>query len=843
MFEQELTPAEQKVLDIFLKSKNSGEVKNRIARYVQSALNEGNALQPRMLGEALTKEQILDLEALHQEQIELYQTMKELDAVSEEYTGDTININSKERPVYNSEGNRIAKSEKALRAFYKWFGDSKVVDSKGRPLVVYHGGKKGIKAFKDKYAIEKGMFFFTDNYSLADEYRTYNEAEYDKTDVYDVYLKIEKPLKLTSYDDLEKLAEAVHPDNQTLRLEWLEKEMKTVSELRQDAYDEAWYMGHQTIYYRENIKEYANKNGYDGIFNYEPTMRGAFSPYQKGYIAFSPNQIKSVDNRGTFDLNDNNIYLQETITDNEMDVANDMRKRLGVEGAIYELEYTKRLFDRNLHNEHPTVVEMTKKRIASLDRQIEWLRGGNQLTVKHKPIDQSMNAKAREYFGTTTNINEAGYIMQDGSMLDFSGKKFGGQAGYRTMDHREISSAFEEDGFNVEMTDFIDNGNIRFLPESKTFLMSRMPTPQQIEQIQKISDRVNGEVIIECVEQAKEWGSDYGFYREYEKGTDFKSIKRDITSFFRTGKVSDTGKFLQTAYVDETNQKDEIKGLVEKSKEKGTFKDSIKLGKVPNWLARLGAENGLDIYGYDHAIDISAIKHIVKKHSNQKAEESRGQIAITTNDLMNIAEIVSTPDYIVFGTKTNQKLDAVVYVKQMPNGTTYYLEEVRKGRKTLTATTMWKKMSVQPTAESIRNSIGLNAQSDTDIKIIPNPNTNVKYEQAVYVKEPTFNPDKYFERKDVKIEIQKSKDNFSKAIDEIESGDVKSKTRPIVLFKPSEIWLRVGLPNRRISFEQSKIRKVMREHNLTSDDLKRLPEQLANPEYIYLNLELIMKLM
>ncbi len=234
-----------------------------------------------------------------------------------------------------------------------------------------------------------------------------------------------------------------------------------------------------------------------------------------------------------------------------MDVANDMRKRLGVEGAIYELEYTKRLFDRNLHNEHPTVVEMTKRRIASLDRQIEWLKGGNRLTVTQKPVDQSMNAKAREYFGTTTNINEAGYIMQNGDMLDFSGKKFGGQAGHRAMDHREISSAFEEDGFNVEMTDFIDNGNIRFMPESKTFLMSRMPTPQQIEQIQKISDRVNGEVIIECVEQAKEWGSDYGFYNEYDKGTDFKTIKRDITSFFKTGKVSDTNKFLQATYVDE----------------------------------------------------------------------------------------------------------------------------------------------------------------------------------------------------------------------------------------------------------------------------------------------------
>ena len=150
--------------------------------------------------------------------------------------------------------------------------------------------------------------------------------------------------------------------------------------------------------------------------------------------------------------------------------------------------------------------------------------------------------------------------MQSGEMLDFSGKRFGASGGSRTQDHREISSAFEETGFDVSMTDFIDNGNIRFLPEGKTFLMSRMPTPQQLEIIQRISDRINGEIIVEGVEQAKEWGSDYGFYREYDKGTDFKTIKRDITSFFKTGKVSDTNKFLQAVYVKEPFLKERENG-------------------------------------------------------------------------------------------------------------------------------------------------------------------------------------------------------------------------------------------------------------------------------------------
>ena len=96
-----------------------------------------------------------------------------------------------------------------------------------------------------------------------------------------------------------------------------------------------------------------------------------------------------------------------------------------------------------------------------------------------------------------------------------------------------------------------------------------------------------------------------------------------------------------------------------------------------------------------------------------------------------------------------------------------------------------------------------------------------------------FNPKEYFERKDVKENIEKSKENFSKSMDEIISGSIDKQKEPIVLFKPTEVWLRVGLPNRKISFSQSKIKTVMKEHNLTSDDLKKIPELLANPEYIF----------
>lgn len=63
----------------------------------------------------------------------------------------------------------------------------------------------------------------------------------------------------------------------------------------------------------------------------------------------------------------------------------------------------------------------------------------------------------------------------------------------------------------------------------------------------------------------------------------------------------------------------------------------------------------------------------------------------------------------------------------MEDGTTFYVEEVRTGRKTLSAQTLYKKGSVQLTADSIRDTVVLRPKRLTDpIKIVANPNLEVK---------------------------------------------------------------------------------------------------------------------
>ncbi len=82
--------------------------------------------------------------------------------------------------------------------------------------------------------------------------------------------------------------------------------------------------------------------------------------------------------------------------------------------------------------------------------------------------------RAKEYFGATTNPNEAGYILPDGTMLDFSGKRFGGSPGRRELDHRDIAFAWPEDdcpgGFEA-MAQVMNWGAVRFSTYRETMVV------------------------------------------------------------------------------------------------------------------------------------------------------------------------------------------------------------------------------------------------------------------------------------------------------------------------------------------------------------------------------------
>lgn len=149
--------------------------------------------------------------------------------------------------------------------FWKWFGDSKVVDSNGNPLVCYHGTDAKFNEFDYEYIGGDGKlglgFYFTKGTKLQFNY------EYPMS----VYLSIKKPI----YDNDKKFSDVLN-DMDNL------------------------YM---TIPNSEILKFIEKKYNIDGIIGIN----------RSAVVAFFPNQIKSIDNKGTWSSNTNNIY--ESIID------------------------------------------------------------------------------------------------------------------------------------------------------------------------------------------------------------------------------------------------------------------------------------------------------------------------------------------------------------------------------------------------------------------------------------------------------------------------------------------------------------------------------------------------
>lgn len=186
--------------------------------------------------------------------------------------------------------------------FQRWFGRSKVVDAQGRPLAVYHGTEKaGFTAFSTERGFDfdatRKAFFFSDSREVACSYAG-TDAEITPgragtEGLYKVYLSLQNPLigdaNDASWDELD------FPANSLVA--------RVIRGVQRSAVqpDGAFYGSTNEVAF------YAAQAGYDGVILHNVRDYGPFSSECGAgdqpatvYIAFKPNQIKSIHNNGTF---------------------------------------------------------------------------------------------------------------------------------------------------------------------------------------------------------------------------------------------------------------------------------------------------------------------------------------------------------------------------------------------------------------------------------------------------------------------------------------------------------------------------------------------------------------
>lgn len=109
-----------------------------------------------------------------------------------------VNVDGVERPALNSNGRTIHPTVEGVRNFWRWFGDSKVVDAEGRPVVVYHGTDKKFTKINLKKGAQ-GLFWFTSDKSAIEAGEV---GAAGKGVIMEMYAKIEGPANWKQYDQL-----------------------------------------------------------------------------------------------------------------------------------------------------------------------------------------------------------------------------------------------------------------------------------------------------------------------------------------------------------------------------------------------------------------------------------------------------------------------------------------------------------------------------------------------------------------------------------------------------------------------------------------------------------------
>jgi hypothetical protein len=250
----------------------------------------------------------------------------------------------------------------ASAAFKKWFGDSKVVDENGDPLVVYHGTASDFSEFaEEKLGVntrdEEGElgFFFTAKPFLSDSYAQIaskggwsKKTEGGAPVVYPVYLSIKNPKRYDTassfYRDAEKFKGRLN--------EW-----------------------------RKELEQ----QGFDGVI-----VRGDFEEV----IAFRPTQVKSATgNIGTYDPENADIRYQR-----EAGQPNPTRQNIFGEPVLGKWSIT---VDPKMELQDGLIYKMLDKNI-DVKRIIEAVKDtGKEIATKWNPYLQE-----ELYHGRTANASQ-----------------------------------------------------------------------------------------------------------------------------------------------------------------------------------------------------------------------------------------------------------------------------------------------------------------------------------------------------------------------------------------------------------------------------------------------------
>lgn len=306
-------------------------------------------------------------------------------------------------------------------AFKKWFGDSKVVDERGAPLVVYHGTKASFGAFsEDKLGSNTGSpsahegYFFTDDASVASGYSVERISRHLDD--------VQTPEGRAIAQRIERLVEQIKDsDDETFeqrlrgQVDQLYQDLDAAESSGANVMPTHLSMANPLVHdfngkardksYRDLLKQ-AKREGRDGVIlrnTFDHVTDEDVRPHHV-YVVFRPEQVKSaIGNRGTFDPSDERIAFSRRHTKDEEEAM----LRAGIGGGPRKLaDKVKLAYGRAMDAIQQRGQLAAEARQGTLD-QFHGIDRAIKREIGNLPAEQDPYIAARLANGGTSSVMRA----------------------------------------------------------------------------------------------------------------------------------------------------------------------------------------------------------------------------------------------------------------------------------------------------------------------------------------------------------------------------------------------------------------------------------------------------
>ena len=289
------------------------------------------------------------------------------------------------------EAREFEQTDTSSEAFQRWFKDSKVVDENGQPLVVYHGTKAGpFESFNmatgeiARAMGGEGAQYFTENIEQAQFF-----ADPDGQ-VIPVYLSMQNPMVIDQLDLERALEEYARNEMQNRPEDFVP------GETLDDVIDGMDLMP------RDFVADYvagAKDGGFDGLI-----IRNFADLDQASdvFLPLEPTQIKSVDNRGTFDPNDERTFFQST----GLRAGTEDLSAYGIEpGGKYKVRDVAIALEKRQRDKYGTIDRDDRSEEAS-DRLSDWMADEVAFEYENNPAESGVGWYSKKFQDALDDLAE-----------------------------------------------------------------------------------------------------------------------------------------------------------------------------------------------------------------------------------------------------------------------------------------------------------------------------------------------------------------------------------------------------------------------------------------------------